>query len=137
MSYQITQAAADDWREIAKLTLKNNGEDAMRRLYKALDKTMKHMTASDYYYWRYTMLFRQEIQIGHYDKFFILGVLRKDNPLLVFAILHQDTEVMQRLIKEKNFFGDHRTAGEMAEEARGTKITKEDYKRMTLHNDDD
>lgn len=135
MSYEITKAATDDWENIAELTLKNDGEDAMRGLFKALDTNIKKMAADDKS-WRFTFLYGQEVQIGHHEEYFVLGVLRQNKPLLVFAIFHQDTEIMLALIKRMNFFGDHRTASQIAAEMQNVRITKADHAALTADDDE-
>ncbi len=129
-NYEITKAAANDWRIIARYIVASKGEAKLRAFYKNLDKTMNKM-AEDNNSWRYTTLFDYTINIDHCHEFFILGIFRENKPLLVFAILHEQTEHIKRLAKNMNFFNRLPTPREMAEEARGTKITRADYNTLT------
>jgi hypothetical protein len=46
-SYEISEAAADDWQKIATYIMKKDGEDAVRNLYKAFEKSIKKMANED------------------------------------------------------------------------------------------
>lgn len=133
--YEITKAAADDWNLIASYVISDKGETGLRALYKDLNKTMQKM-ARDHNSWRYTTLFNYTINIDHCHEYFILGVFRENKPLLVFAILHEQTEHMKRLSKKMDFFGDHRTVKEIIAERRNTRITQADHDALTADDDE-
>ena len=102
-TYEISEAATNDWRKIASYTLKSMGESDVKRLSKALDQGMVGM-ARDHKSTYSIKLYNEAVRVAYCQEHFILGVFRLNRPLLVFAILHKDIDLMQRLAKNLRIF---------------------------------
>ncbi|MCK5384801.1 MAG: hypothetical protein KAJ29_04440 [Alphaproteobacteria bacterium] len=129
--YEITKTVADDWNNIATYTIRNEGEETMRSLYKAFDQSIKEMVNEDGDFIHYISLYNQEVPVIHCRDYFIFGVTRENKPLLIFAILHKDTDLMQRLTKQYNFFEKPYNHCEYIEKMRNQIITQADYDLLT------
>jgi|GEM_PF-6221573 len=129
-TYYISETACDDWRQIALLTLKNEGEAAAKQLSKKFDAAILTMHR-DMKNARELRLHGQSVRIIHCRNHFILGVLRVNKPVHIFAILHEKTEVMRKTAKKLRFFEKPYSHREYLESVRNKKYTRADYDALT------
>lgn len=97
--YQISDAAAEDWRDIVNYTLTEYGETQTRKYMLALEKSIEKMELAEPPYKNLDSLY-SGLRSIHCEHHYIFGVMRTNAPMLVIAIFYERMNLMMQLKKD-------------------------------------
>lgn len=100
-SYEISKAAAKDWRNIVHYTLKKFGKKQVKKYTDSLIKCLDDL-ASEKGQFKTINISNHKVLVKRCQKHYIFALNKSDHPLLIIAILHERMDLMQRLQDRMN-----------------------------------
>lgn len=95
-SYELSAIAEKDLYDVVEYTSKNHGKKKVRQYTKALSKCMESMSMGEGFY-KEIQNPSSLIRFKHCQHHYIFGLMRKNDSMLIIAILHERMEVMEKL----------------------------------------
>lgn len=96
--YEQLPEVDEDWREIADYTYKKWGERKLREYTSDLEKSIELMVSGKCHY-KEIQVYRRVVRVKQCGHHYIFGLMRKDKPMLVLAILHERMKMIKRVRK--------------------------------------
>lgn len=95
-NHERSDAALEDWREIVEYTMDRYGEKQTEKYMDGLLDCINAMAEGSGYF-RDNKVKNRTIRIKHCQKHYIFGLVRKNSPIMIIAIFHEQMDLMDRL----------------------------------------
>lgn len=95
-SYEISKAAAKDWRDIIRYTLNKFGKKQVQKYTDSLQKCLDDL-ANKKGQLKTIEVSEYEVLIKRCQKHYIFALNEPNQPLLIIAIFHERMDLIQRL----------------------------------------
>lgn len=94
--YERSDAALKDWEEIVEYSLDHHGLQHTEIYLEGLTQCMEAL-AQDRGYYKEIKVKSHMVKVKHCQKHYIFGLVRKNRPLMIIALLHERMDMIARL----------------------------------------